>query len=84
MAKCGEIDIRTAFAYSINTVAAKLLGQRWKTSAPSPTWRGALASLPRSTHTLDGARLLDVRLADMTRAFRVCMARKGITVALMA
>ena len=70
----GEIDIRTAFAYSKNTVAAKL---------GSEIGFGAIASMARRfgittpVNTLPSMVLgtSDVRLIDMTRAFAAVSAK---------
>jgi penicillin-binding protein 1A len=70
----GEIDVRTAFAYSKNTVAAKL---------GSEIGFGAIASMARRfgittpVNTLPSMVLgtSDVRLIDMTRAFAAVSAK---------
>jgi len=70
----GEIDVRTAFAYSKNTVAAKL---------GSEVGFGAVAGMARRfgittpVNTLPSMVLgtSDVRLIDMTRAFAAVSAR---------
>jgi penicillin-binding protein 1A len=64
----GEIDLRTAFAYSINTVAAKL-GSEVGTSAIADMARRFGISTPLNTHPSMVLGTADVRLLDMTRAY---------------
>lgn len=74
----GQIDIRTAFAYSINTVAAKLgLEMGFGTIADMARRFGI--STPVNTHPSMVLGSSDARLIDMTRAF-ASVARKGIAV----
>ncbi len=75
----GAIDIRTAFAYSINTVAAKL-GVEVGFSTVADMARRFGVSTPINTHPSMVLGTSDVRLIDMTRAF-ASIARKGIAVA---
>lgn len=75
----GEIDIRTAFAYSINTVAAKL-GQEVGFGTIADMARRFGISTEINTHPSMVLGSSDVRLIDMTRAF-ASVARKGIAVA---
>jgi penicillin-binding protein 1A len=74
----GKIDIRTAFAYSINTIAAKL-----GVEVGLPTVADMARRFGISTPiAVDPSMVLgtsDVRLIDMTRAF-ASVARKGIAV----
>ena len=74
----GAIDIRTAFAYSINTVAAKL-GVEVGFSTVADMARRFGISTPINTHPSMVLGTSDVRLIDMTRAF-ASIARKGIAV----
>ncbi|CAN5417159.1 hypothetical protein BH10PSE12_BH10PSE12_28390 [soil metagenome] len=75
----GAIDIRTAFAYSINTIAAKL-----GVEVGFPTVADMARRFGISTPiAVDPSMVLgtsDVRLIDMTRAF-ASVARKGVAVA---
>jgi penicillin-binding protein 1A len=74
----GAIDIRTAFAYSINTIAAKL-----GVEVGFPTVADMARRFGISTPiAVDPSMVLgtsDVRLIDMTRAF-ASVARKGVAV----
>ncbi len=74
----GAIDVRTAFAFSINTVAAKL-GQQvgFDTIADMARRFGIGSKL--NTHPSMVLGTSDVRLIDMTRAF-AAIARKGVAV----
>ena len=74
----GEIDIRTAFAFSINTVAAKL-GQEVGFSTVADMARRFGITTPVNTHPSMVLGTSDVRLIDMTRAF-AAVSRKGIAV----
>jgi penicillin-binding protein 1A len=64
----GEIDLRTAFAYSINTIAAKL-GAEVGTGAIANMARRFGITTPINTHPSMVLGTSDVRLIDMTRAF---------------
>ncbi len=75
----GDIDIRTAFAYSVNTVAAKL-GVEVGFPTVADMARRFGVSTPINTHPSMVLGTSDVRLIDMTRAF-ASIARKGIAVA---
>ena len=75
----GKIDVRTAFAYSINTVAAQL-GMDVGFSAIADMARRFGISTPINTHPSMVLGSSEVRLIDMTRAF-ASVARKGIAVA---
>lgn len=74
----GDIDVRTAFAYSINTVAAKL-GVEVGFPTVADMARRFGISTPINTHPSMVLGTSDVRLIDMTRAF-ASIARKGIAV----
>lgn len=74
----GEIDVRTAFAYSINTIAAKL-GQEVGFDTVADMARRFGITTPVNTHPSMVLGSSDVRLIDMTRAF-ASVARKGIAV----
>ncbi|UVO55927.1 PBP1A family penicillin-binding protein [Sphingomonas sp. SUN039] len=64
----GEISLRTAFAYSINTVAAQL-GAEVGTSTIADMARRFGITTPINTHPSMVLGTSDVRLIDMTRAF---------------
>jgi penicillin-binding protein 1A len=64
----GEITLRTAFAYSVNTVAAQL-GEEVGTSTIADMARRFGISTPINTHPSMVLGTSDVRLIDMTRAF---------------
>jgi len=74
----GSIDIRTAFAFSINTVAAKL-GQEYGFATVADMARRFGISTPVNTHPSMVLGTSDVRLIDMTRAF-AAVARNGVAV----
>ncbi|MDO7835839.1 PBP1A family penicillin-binding protein [Sphingobium sp. HBC34] len=74
----GDIDVRTAFAYSINTVAAKL-GVEVGFPTVADMARRFGVTTPINTHPSMVLGTSDVRLIDMTRAF-ASIARKGIAV----
>ncbi|WP_253342237.1 transglycosylase domain-containing protein [Sphingobium sp. OAS761] len=74
----GAIDIRTAFAYSINTVAAKL-GVEVGFPTVADMARRFGISTPINTHPSMVLGTSDVHLIDMTRAF-ASIARKGVAV----
>ncbi|HKT77462.1 MAG TPA: PBP1A family penicillin-binding protein [Sphingobium sp.] len=74
----GEIDVRTAFAYSINTVAAQL-GVEVGFPTVADMARRFGISTPINTHPSMVLGTSDVRLIDMTRAF-ASIARKGVAV----
>jgi penicillin-binding protein 1A len=74
----GAIDIRTAFAYSINTIATKLgIEVGFPTIADMARRFGV--TTPINTHPSMVLGTSDVRLLDMTRAF-ASVARKGVAV----
>jgi penicillin-binding protein 1A len=75
----GNIDVRTAFAYSINTVAAKL-GVEVGFPTIADMARRFGISTPINTHPSMVLGTSDVRLIDLTRAY-ASVARKGIAVA---
>ncbi len=64
----GEIELRTAFAYSINTIAAKL-GEAVGTSAIADMARRFGISTPINTQPSMVLGTSDVRLLDLTRAY---------------
>lgn len=74
----GDIDVRTAFAYSVNTVAAKLGMEVGFGNIASMARRMGISS---TINTFPSMVLgtSDVHLIDMTRAF-ASVARKGIAV----
>jgi penicillin-binding protein, 1A family len=74
----GEIDVRTAFAYSINTVAAKL-GMEVGFSTVADMARRFGISTTINTHPSMVLGTSEVHLIDMTRAF-ASVARKGVAV----
>ena len=74
----GEIDVRTAFAYSINTVAAQLGQDVGFGSVASMARRFGITS-PISTFPSMVLGSSEVRLIDMTRAFAAVSA-KGTSV----
>ena len=70
----GEIDLRTAFAYSINTVAAQLGNEVGFTSVASMARRfGITTGINTYPAMVLGSN--EVRLIDMTRAFAAVSAR---------
>lgn len=74
----GDIDIRTAFAYSVNTVAAKLgVEVGFSTVADMARRFGITTQINTQPSMVLGTA--DVRLIDMTRAF-ASVARKGVAV----
>jgi penicillin-binding protein 1A len=74
----GDIDVRTAFAYSLNTVAAQL-GVEVGFATVADMARRFGISTPINTHPSMVLGTSDVRLIDMTRAF-ASVARKGVAV----
>ncbi|WP_340266463.1 transglycosylase domain-containing protein [Sphingobium mellinum] len=74
----GEIDVRTAFAYSINTVAAQLGVEVGFPTVADMARRFGITT-PINTHPSMVLGTSDVRLIDMTRAF-ASIARKGVAV----
>jgi penicillin-binding protein 1A len=74
----GDIDIRTAFAFSINTVAAKIGQQVGFDAIADMAQRFGIGS-KLNTHPSMVLGTSDVRLIDMTRAF-AAVARKGVAV----
>ena len=75
----GEITLRTAFAYSINTVAAKL-GAEVGTASIADMARRFGITTPINTHPSMVLGTSDVRLIDMTRAF-ASVAANGVATA---
>jgi penicillin-binding protein 1A len=74
----GEIDVRTAFAYSKNTVAAQL-GNEVGFSAVASMARRFGITTPVNTMPSMVLGTSDVRLIDMTRAF-AAVAAKGASI----
>lgn len=74
----GEIDIRTAFAFSINTIAAKL-GQEVGFASVADMARRFGITTPVNTQPSMVLGTSDVRLIDMTRAF-ASVSSKGVAV----
>ncbi len=74
----GAIDIRTAFAFSVNTVAAKIGQQVGFEAVADMAHRFGIGS-KINTHPSMVLGTSDVRLIDMTRAF-AAVARKGVAV----
>ena len=74
----GEIDMRTAFAYSINTVAAQLGNEVGFGTVASMARRFGITS-PISTYPSMVLGSSEVRLLDMTRSFAAVSA-KGVSV----
>jgi penicillin-binding protein 1A len=74
----GQIDLRTAFAFSINTVAAKLGSEVGFATVADMARRFGITT-PVNTHPSMVLGTSDVRLIDMTRAF-AAVARGGVAV----
>jgi len=74
----GPVSLRTAFAYSINTVAAKL-GQEVGFSTVADMARRFGITTPVNTHPSMVLGSSDVRVIDMTRAF-ASVGNKGVMV----
>ena len=74
----GEMDVRTAFAYSVNTVAAQL-GQEVGFSTVADMARRFGITTPISTYPSMVLGASDVHLIDMTRAF-ASVGNKGVAV----
>ena len=75
----GQINLRTAFAYSINTIAAKL-GQEVGFGTIADMARRFGITTAVDTHPAMVLGTSDVRLIDMTRAF-ASVSQKGVAVA---
>ncbi|WP_375391780.1 transglycosylase domain-containing protein [uncultured Sphingomonas sp.] len=75
----GQVSLRTAFAYSLNTVAAKL-GQEVGFPTVADMARRFGITTPVNTHPSMVLGTSDVRLIDMTRAF-ASVGQNGIAVA---
>ena len=75
----GPINLRTAFTYSVNTIAAKI-GQDVGTAAIADMARRFGITTPVNTQPSMVLGTSDVRLIDMTRAF-AAVAAKGIAIA---
>ena len=74
----GNVTLRTAFAYSLNTVAAKLGQEVGFTTIADMAKRFGITT-PVNTHPSMVLGTSDVRLIDMTRAF-ASVASKGVAV----
>ena len=74
----GAIDLRSAFAYSINTIAAKL-GQEVGFGTVADMARRFGITTPVNTQPSMVLGTSDVRLIDMTRAF-ASISQKGVAV----
>lgn len=74
----GTMNIRTAFAYSVNTIAAKI-GAEVGTSAIAGMAQRFGISTPINTHPSMVLGTSDVRLIDMTRAY-ASVASKGVAI----
>ena len=74
----GPVTLRTAFAFSLNTVAAKL-GQEVGFTTIADMARRFGITTPINTHPSMVLGTSDVRLIDMTRAF-ASVAAKGVAV----
>jgi penicillin-binding protein 1A len=74
----GEIDVRTAFAYSINTIAAKL-GMEVGFASVADMARRFGISTTINTHPSMVLGTSEVHVIDMTQAF-ASVARKGVAV----
>ncbi|WP_245739083.1 transglycosylase domain-containing protein [Sphingomonas rubra] len=74
----GPVSLRTAFAYSLNTVAAKL-GQEVGFATIADMARRFGITTPVNTHPSMVLGTSEVRLLDMTRAF-ASVAAKGVAV----
>ncbi len=75
----GTITLRTAFAYSINTIAAKI-GQQVGTTTIADVARRFGITTPVNTHPSMVLGTSDVRLIDMTRAF-ASVGANGVAIA---
>ncbi len=75
----GEVTLRTAFAFSLNTIAAKL-GQEVGFGTVADMARRFGITTPVNTHPSMVLGTSDVRLIDMTRAF-ASVASKGVAIA---
>lgn len=75
----GEMTLRTAFTYSINTIAAQI-GQEIGTAAIAGMARRLGVTTPINTQPSMVLGTSDVRLLDMTRAFATVQAKgKAVT-----
>jgi penicillin-binding protein 1A len=74
----GEMDIRTAFAFSVNTIAAKLGSEVGFNTVADMARRFGITT-PINTHPSMVLGTSDVRLIDMTRAF-AAVAANGVAV----
>ena len=74
----GDMNLRTAFAYSVNTIAAKI-GAEVGTSAIAGMAQRFGITTPVNTHPSMVLGTSDVRLLDMTRAY-ASVASKGVAI----
>jgi penicillin-binding protein 1A len=74
----GTIDLRTAFAFSVNTIAAKLGAEVGFATVADMARRFGITT-PINTHPSMVLGTSDVRLIDMTRAF-AAVSNKGVAV----
>lgn len=74
----GEVSLRTAFAYSLNTIAAKL-GQEVSFGTVADMARRFGITTPINTQPAMVLGTADVRLIDMTRAF-ASVSQNGVAV----
>jgi penicillin-binding protein 1A len=74
----GAINLRTAFTYSVNTIAAKI-GADVGTAAIADMARRFGITTPINTHPSMVLGTSDVRLLDMTRAY-ASVASKGVAI----
>ncbi|HWW65552.1 MAG TPA: PBP1A family penicillin-binding protein [Sphingomonadaceae bacterium] len=74
----GEMDIRTAFAFSVNTIAAKLGSEVGFDTVADMARRFGITT-PVNTHPSMVLGTSDVRLIDMTRAY-AAVAANGVAI----
>jgi penicillin-binding protein 1A len=74
----GEMDLRTAFAFSVNTIAAKLGSEVGFDTVADMARRFGITT-PVNTHPSMVLGTSDVRLIDMTRAF-AAVAANGVAI----
>jgi len=74
----GAMSVRTAFAYSVNTIAAKLGSEIGFSSVANMARRFGITT-PINTHPSMVLGSAEVRVIDMTAAF-AAVARKGVSV----
>lgn len=74
----GEISVRTAFAYSVNTIAAQIGNEVGYSSIANMARRFGISS-PINTHPSMVLGTSEVRVIDMAKAF-AAIQRKGVSV----